>query len=270
MMTNDPFARFEIEHLSSQSINLFLTNLPLFIIRYLYKYKNPTNAAMIRGSLTDKFIGSALRYQWDVDLKSWERTAPNYSVKDLQERANKYFDTEIDDENFEDTPEKIQTEKDNLNKYIELGVPFYRSLGDPVSYQKKVSLDFDELSIPIIGYLDLEFEDQVRDIKTTARRPAKLPEPVSRQLAIYAAATEKTKAVADYLLVSKTKAEVITLECDDLNLRLDEVYRVSLAMMNLLHNNDINSLCSQCFPDFSDWRWDQPSIQVAKELWRIK
>jgi len=48
------------------------------------------------------------------------------------------------------------------------------------------------------------------------------------------------------------------------------VYRVALAMMNLLQNNDINSLVEQFYPDMTSFMWDQSSIEVAKELWRIK
>jgi len=49
------------------------------------------------------------------------------------------------------------------------------------------------------------------------------------------------------------------------------VYRVALAMMNLLQNNDINSLIEQFYPNFeSSWMWDASSIEQAKKLWRIK
>ena len=110
----------------------------------------------------------------------------------------------------------------------------------------------------------------MRDIKTSARKPSELADTVQRQLAIYATALEKPRAVADYIVVTKTKQEVFTLEVEDINMRLDEVYNISLAIMNLLHNNDIKSLVDQCYPDFSDWRWDAGSIAEAKKLWSIK
>ena len=70
--------------------------------------------------------------------------------------------------------------------------------------------------------------------------------------------------------MTKTKSEVITFEIDDISMRLDEVYRASLAIMNLLQNNDVNSLVDQFYPDLSHWMWSDSDIQVAKELWRIK
>ena len=138
-----------------------------------------------------------------------------------------------------------------------------------MSYQKKVELEFDDLPIPVIGYVDLEYEDCIRDIKTTARKPSELLPPVQRQIAIYATCLEKDRAYADYLYVTKTKSEVITFEVDDIDMRLNEVYRVASAMMNLLQNNDIHSLVDPFYPN-PDWMWSQSDIEFAKDLWRIK
>ena len=253
--SNNPFERFNLEHLSSQSVNLFISNLPLFIIKYLVGYRSPMNAAMLRGITSDKMIGEIA-----ID--------PTIELSDILERGHKYFNESIED--LVDQPEKILNEKNNISKYINIGVPFYKKLGKPETYQERVELNFDEIPIPIIGFADLSYKDCVRDIKTTARKPSEMPDQVQRQLAIYATALEKPRAFADYLVVSKTKEQVITIELEEVNMRLDEVYRTSLAIMNLLHNNDINSLVDQTYPDFSDWRWDAGSIAEAKKLWRIK
>ena len=165
--------------------------------------------------------------------------------------------------------EKAESEYNNIEKYLDVGLPFYKDLGKPVSYQEKVNLQFEDLTIDFIGYVDLEYKDCIRDIKTTSKTPKLTPQ-VSRQLAIYSTALDKP-AFADYLYVAKTKQEVVTFEVEDVDARINEVYRVALAMMNLLQNNDINSLVEQYYPNFeSNWLWDQTSIEVAKELWRIK
>lgn len=254
-ISNNPFERFDIPHLSSQSTNLFIQNLPLWVVRYLVGYKSPMNAAMLRGITSDKMLGKVAE-------------DPTIDLQKLVKSGNKYFNESIKD--LEDDPEKILNEKNNVNKYLEVGVPFYKKLGKAESYQERVELNFDDIPVPIIGFADLAYEDVVRDIKTSARKPSELADSVQRQLAIYATALEKPRAVADYLVVSKTKQEVITLEVEDINMRLDEVYNISLAIMNLLHNNDIKSLVDQCYPDFSDWRWDAGSIAEAKKLWSIK
>jgi len=251
MNTNNPFDQFEIEHLSASSINLFIQDIPLFIVRYLAKHKSPTNPAMVRGTVIDHCIGNKT------------------SVEEAQKEFKKIMNYEKKQGNVFDK-DKADSEYNNIEKYLEIGLPFYQDLGEPVSYQKKVELEFDDLPIPVIGYVDMEYEDCIRDIKTTAKRPSALLPPVQRQIAIYATALEKDRAYADYLYVTKTKAEVITLEVDDIDMRLNEVYRVASAMMNLLQNNDINSLVDQFYPDFSNWMWSDSDRAVAKELWRIK
>lgn len=251
MNSNNPFDQFDIEHISASSINLFMQDIPLFIVRYLAKHKSPTNPAMLRGTVIDHAIGNKT------------------SVKEAQKEFKALMNYEKNQGNVFDQ-EKAETEYNNIEKYLEVGFPFYQELGEPVSYQKKVELQFDDLPIPVLGFVDMEYSDCIRDIKTTAKRPSALTPQVQRQIAIYATALEKNRAYADYLYVTKTKAEVITFEVDDIDMRLNEVYRVASAMMNLLQNNDINSLVDQFYPDMTSFMWDDSSIQVAKELWRIK
>ena len=250
MNSNNPFAQYNIEHLSSQSINLYLSNIPLFIVRYLHGYKTQSNPAMIRGSVIDKAIGE------NLDIKT--------SQAEFMKLVNYYKNTgQVFDE------DKITNEYSNIERYLDIGLPFYKDLGTADSYQEKVELHFDDIPIPIIGYVDLSYKDCVRDIKTTAKKPSLTPQ-VSRQLAIYATALEKSHAYADYLYVTKTKSEVITFELDDIDMRINEVYKISLAIMNLIQNNDIYSLVDMFYPDFSNFMWDAGSISIAKDLWRIK
>ncbi len=251
MNSNNPFDQFDIEHLSASSINLFIQDIPLFIVRYLAKHKSPTNPAMLRGTVIDHAIGNKTSVA--------EAQKEFMALMNYEKKQGNIFDKE-----------KAETEYNNIEKYLEVGIPFYKELGEPVSYQKKVELQYEDLPIPIIGYVDMEYSDCIRDIKTTAKRPSALLEPVQRQIALYAKCLDVDRAYADYLYVTKTKAEVISFEVDDIDMRINEVYRVALAMMNLLQNNDINSLVEQFYPDMTSFMWDQTSIEVAKELWRIK
>jgi len=249
MNSNNPFDQFNIEHLSASSINLFMQDIPLFIVRYLAKHKAPTNPAMLRGTVIDHAIGNKTSVA--------EAQKEFMALMNYEKKQGNVFDQE-----------KAETEYNNIEKYLDVGLPFYKDLGKPVSYQEKIILQFEDLPLPVLGFVDLEYKDCIRDIKTTAKTPKLTPQ-VSRQLAIYSTALDKP-AFADYLYVAKTKQEVVTFEVEDVDARLNEVYRVALAMMNLLQNNDINSLVEQFYPDMTSFMWDQSSIEVAKELWRIK
>jgi len=72
MSSNNPFDQFDIEHLSASSINLFMQDIPLFIVRYLAKHKAPLNPAMLRGTVIDHAIGNMNKY-------------PNTSVEQAQD-----------------------------------------------------------------------------------------------------------------------------------------------------------------------------------------
>ena len=251
MTSNNPFDQFDIEHLSASSINLFIQDIPLFIVRYLAKHKSPTNPAMLRGTVIDHAIGNKTSLE--------EAQKEFMALMNYEKKQGNVFDKE-----------KADTEYNNIEKYLEVGLPFYEKLGEPVSYQKKVELQYEDLPIPIIGYVDMEYSDCIRDIKTTAKRPSALLEPVQRQIALYAKCLDVDRAYADYLYVTKTKAEVISFEVDDIDMRINEVYRVASAMMNLLQNNDINSLVDQFYPNMTTFMWSESDKKVAKELWRIK
>ena len=249
MNSNNPFDQFDIEHLSASSINLFMQDIPLFIVRYLAKHKSPTNPAMLRGTVIDHAIGNKTSVA--------EAQKEFMALMNYEKKQGNVFDQE-----------KAETEYNNIEKYLDVGLPFYKDLGKPVSYQEKVILQFEDLPIDIIGYIDLEYKDCIRDIKTTAKTPKLTPQ-VSRQLAIYSTALDKP-AYADYLYVAKTKQEVVTFEVEDVDARINEVYRVALAMMNLLQNNDINDLVNMTYPNMTTFMWSESDIKFAKELWRIK
>ena len=266
MTTDNAFSRFEIRHLSASNLNLFISNLPLWIVTYLAKFETPKNAAMLRGDTIDLFIGKMLQFQKSAE-GGWEKTGAKISDEEIEKDADKFFNSAL--KNVDDEPEKISNEKASVNKYLKAAMPFYKQLGAPTGYQTKIDLDIG-LPVNLIGYADLTYEGSVRDMKTSARALKELPPPVQRQLSIYATALDVPLAVADYIVATKTRSEVITLECDDITKRFDEVYRAAAAMQNLLHNNDINSLIAQCYPDFQDWRWNKSTIEKAKSLWSIK
>ena len=56
------FEKHGIKHLSPSSINLFIAEPSLWVLRYLFKDKIPSisNPAMTRGSLVDEALGKGL------------------------------------------------------------------------------------------------------------------------------------------------------------------------------------------------------------------
>ena len=60
---NDPFEKFGIDHLSPSSINTFIADPCMYILRYLYKHRGPSNPAMWRGTVVDEGVGRHLGFK---------------------------------------------------------------------------------------------------------------------------------------------------------------------------------------------------------------
>ena len=271
MNSNNPFETFEIEHLSASSVNTYIADPCMWILRYLYNYKSPSNPAMWRGTVVDEGIGSFLGFYKNEDgewVKKKTKTTPTKVVENALKQFQGLYNfhkktTDID-------KSKYEREKNFVPKYLNVAMPYYARLGTPVFYQKKISLQLDEIPIPIIGYIDLQYEGVVRDIKTVSRLPSAIPDTVNRQLSIYALC-EKSTPIVDYVYVTSSKAEVITMFVEDVEEHIGVVKRVASSIMDLLsYSNDVNQIAKLFYPNFDDWRWSEGEIKVAKEIWSIK
>ena len=116
MNTNNPFAQFEIEHLSASSINLFIQDICLFIVRYLVKHKSPTNPAMLRGTIIDHAIGK------------------NYTIQQAQEEFKKLMAYEKKQGNVFD---KAKTLRDRFSFTREDGEVAYVRFFDNENWNNK-------------------------------------------------------------------------------------------------------------------------------------
>ena len=270
-MTNNPFDKFEIDHLSASSINLFISNPSQWILRYLFGIKWEGNAATTRGTIVDEATGRSKGF-YKTKNNKWVRKKNRTALNKNLELSFKGYDSliaHLKKHNTEFDEGKAKTERDNLQRYIETSVAYYKELKGLVDYQVKIELQLEELPIPIIGYSDMLFEDTVRDIKTVSRMPSVVPSPVNRQLAIYAAATGKVP-IADYVYVTKTKAEVRPIVVDDVDKYLEEVKRAAMTIMNVLsYSDDKTQIANLYFPDLDQWQWTNKEREAARQIWSI-
>lgn len=258
-MSNDPFLDHGITHLSASQINQFIANPSQWILRVSGYKDNFGIPAMWRGKAVDQAITKAL-YTPEMTDQEIIRFGINKYEEDLYNTASAKISYNA---------AKARTELDNISVYLEIALPYFRPLGKPLAAQKRITLEFEELPIPIIGYLDLQYEGVVRDIKTVSRMPSKTPASVCRQLAIYATA-EGDAPLVDYIYVTKTKREVRTVSIDDIEGHLHVVRKAAKAMMNLLATStDISQVAQLLIPDLDDWRWSEGEREAARELWRI-
>ena len=245
------FEKHGIKHLSPSSINLFIAEPSLWVLRYLFKDKIPSisNPAMTRGSLVDEALGKGL-----IDKVSEE---------DLIFDAKKQF---FDSAKKDWDKETVIKEANSISHFIKSGLPFYQNQGKLISHQQKVELDVG-LEVPVIGYTDLVFEEKICDIKTTFRTPSAFSlDGVMRQLTVYALALNKM-AEANYFVKLKNETKVVTFPIDNVEQRQEEIEMSCYAIRNLLATSenrfDILRLLS---PNFSNFRWEEEEKIIFKEL----
>lgn len=262
MKNNNPFKVHGIEHLSASAINQFITNPASWILK-VSGHRGIPNPAMWRGTVIDDAICKSFENDLSIEKKLHRSiTNSEYDYDSLYEYHNATHDYDID---------AVDKERNNLQRYLEVAIPFYAKLGKPQECQKRIEVEFDDIPVPVIGYIDLQYDGITRDIKTTGRLMSKVPSTICRQLSLYAFA-EESIPYADFIHVTKTKAEVVSIEITDVRKRVIELRKAALSMMNVLsYSDDINQVASLFYPDFDDWRWSNPVDQdAAKKLWRIE
>ena len=264
--SNDHFADHGINHLSPSQINTFIANPCKWILRVSGYTDQAGNSNMWRGTAADDAVcamlgGSSKSEALEIGRKSWA---------DKLDFAVNWYGSES---HLREADKHLGTNFGKLDTYINAALDFYEKKGQRViATQKKISIQDESLPVPIIGFIDIECDDLIRDIKTTARKPAngQLTESVSRQMSVYWKATGKNP-VADYIIVTSKGPSVETLPVFDIQDHWATTIRAAHAMHKVLSiSSDIEKIADYFMPDFSDWSWSQGEIQEAKKLWRIK
>ena len=261
MMKNNPFETHGVEHLSASSINQFITS-PCHWILKVSGYKSSSNPAMWRGTVVDDAICNSFDLDLDAEKKI-NRSIANaeMSFDDLYGYHQKNAEYDFAD---------VDKERTKIADWVSLGVDFYNNLEwKPTECQRKIEIEFEDIPIPIIGYIDLTYEDCIRDIKTTARLLSETPSSICRQLSLYSLAEDKP-ALVDFLHVTTKQQQVVTREITDVEKHVSVLKKAAFAMMNVLsYSDDIYTVASLFYPDYDFWMWSDEDKVAAQQLWSI-
>lgn len=260
MIGNNPFETHNVGHLSPSTINEFINNPTHWLLKVSGYTENFGIPAFWRGTAVDETITKAV-----FDMRLSDRTLLDFALDIFDTREYEAMQAKLPY-----SKDKSKAERNVLEKYIKIAIPFFRELGKPIKSQGKIKLEFAEIPVPIIGYYDLYYEGIVRDIKTTSRMPSVLPNSYGRQLSIYATALEAVPLV-DFVYASKASQEVRTVPVQDIEGHMKVVRRACNSMMNLLsYSDDIKQVASLLVPDLDDWRWTYNEKKAAAELFNLK
>ncbi len=265
-MKNDPFEVHHIDHLSPSSVNCYIDDIPLWIMRYLYGFRNGGGPAMWRGTVVDHAVGNI----FGLNEHSNQLSIPE-ALKESELEYKKlyhYCRKEYPEQNIDEN--QYKREGNNVSTYTKTALDFYKKIGQPTEYQKEINLMLEDIPVPVRGYIDLQYQDIIRDIKTTGRMPSKVSDAHARQVSVYAKALD-CSPVLDYIHVSAKENQVVTMPVDNVDEHITVVRQVALAIMNLLSfSNDKQVIANLFYPNFDDWKWKEDEINFAKTIWSIK
>ena len=258
--TNNPFKAHGVEYLSPSSLNQFASSPAKWLTKIagyrdrLYKPPFTYGNAIEQGIHSVIMDNATIPQAIEIAMEEFRSTR-------LKAKEGGYF------YDVEACTKKQLRCADVLTQII----PQYQKLGTPIAAQKWVEWQWEDFPIPIRGILDFEYEDCVRDLKTTSIRP-KGNANYDRQLAFYALATNKAPVV-DYVYTLTKSCELISFDIVDVNKNVEDIKRIAMKMQRILSiSSDIKEVCYQsCLePDLSNtnWfdQWGDNEIKGAKQL----
>jgi len=261
MKSNSPFKAHGIEHLSVSKINQWVANPASFLYRLSGGIDEPS-PAMWRGNAVESALEKAMKMN-EADFK------------EITIIANKEFDMISNKYNYKNEEKKIK-ERNALQDYVRNGLPHYKSLGEPTSYQQKFLYDFDDIEIPFMGFVDFEFGNsetsfhQIRDCKTSMYRLNSMKESHARQLSLYAVAVGNPDSELWIDNITRNYG-VQSIRLEDPIPYINQIKKIALGMRKFLSiSDDVAELCQMIYPDLDDWRWSGDVIKnEAKKIWEI-
>lgn len=234
------FQRFQIEHLSPSSLNLWRSAPGIWALRYIAKMKDSGHPAMWRGTAVENGLAALLHGQ---PLASAISAA--YQSYDL---------------NSKDYPDDVTEERELIAPMVEQCVKW-----KPPSHlnatQLRVEYFFEPVPIPVIGFIDFCFDGIDIDCKSTKACPsAPRPDHV-RQVSLYRAARNRNGGV---LYVTGKRHQYYEIDDASMNEALAEMHADALSLNNLLARCDTKEDVLRSLP--VDWsHYAAPKTKVPLE-----
>jgi hypothetical protein len=218
------FEKHGIDHLSPSSLNTWINAPSLWVLEKLLKFRGNMGAAGHRGTATEAGVSAGL---FDHALSEDECVAVAYPVFDKLTALS--------------GDPKRETERAAIAGMVRQGLAL-RSHGVPIranaparfgsGEQHKVEIRLEGVGVPIIGYLDWLYPEEVLDLKTTMRVPSGMSETHLRQATVYKHAHMDRRV--RFFYVSDKKAEKHTLTREQFDLATRELTQAAQRLERFL------------------------------------
>ena len=252
-MMSNPFETHGIPHLSPSTCNLFTSSPATFVMKKCLKKTSAVGPAAYRGTAVEDGISHGL-FNLGATLAECSKVA-----LDKFNTLASFI-----------SGEKVDKERKAIPDMVEMGLRELRGYGTPSSAQGLISLDYDDLLVPMIGYYDFEWEQHgmLTDLKTTHALPSKISQPHARQVALYRAARGDNLSARVTYVTPKKHA---TYALENAREHVEALGKIGLTIQRFLAlSDDPMELASFVVPDTDSFYFNDPiSRQQAFEIWGI-
>lgn len=243
----NPFERHNISHLSASQINCWLAAPSLWVLEKLLKHRGGMGCAAHRGTATEAGVSAGL---FD----------PTLSVEDCVAVALPVYDklTALNGDS------KREAERALIPGMVAQGLAL-RSHGAPIrpnnGDQHRIEIRLEGVSVPIVGFLDWEFADEVIDLKSTSRVPSAMSEPHLRQASIYK--TSRMGKRVRFAYVSDKKIEKHTLTREQYDASIRQIVGAAQRLERFLGlSNDAAELAALIPHSTDTFFWSDPATRA--------
>ena len=248
MRSNNPFKAHGINYLSPSSINTYINDTSLWVARYLFGVKSPSGPSAVRG-IAQEFVLA----------NKYEKGVFDFNLLDVK-FMSLCTESGIDLGDIKTAKEKKLLK--DFGNVIDANFN-YKNLEE---YQEKVEVQFDDMPVPVIGYIDFRFKGKIVDLKTSTRMPSKPTEAQKRQMALYSMAYPDNSV--DLFFATPKEHKKFTLK--NLSMHKKQLKKVALSIQKFLSiSDDKHELASLVYPNLDSWFWFGMK-EEANKIWSIK
>lgn len=244
----DGFEKWGIDHLSHSSVEKFLKEPAMWVLKYIYNVDQAPSVKTAAGRVIEKYVALGLQ-DHDEDPNELGMSAQDELVSELPD-----------------------AEMDKRTLAVPLIVPklieHYRPFGPLVSFQRKFTVVVPELSVPFIGFYDFEFPDSVfKDLKTTGTKKNNLEWGHRRQASLQAMGVFGAEVSFTYAVLTK-EPYIMEHKLIDPDAGMAEVIQIGRRIERLLSVCDSpKDFTLLTVPDPEFYQWDRRTTQARIQHW---
>ena len=245
-----------ITHLSPSSINAWIGAPSLWVLEKLYGFRGNMGCAAHRGTATEVGVSAGLFDQ-------------NIGADDCIELALKHYDklTALNGD------PKRESERAVIPGMVRNGLTL-REHGLPhmpneaarfgAESQHKITITLEGVGVPVIGYLDWLYDDEVLDLKTTLRVPSSMSEAHLRQASVYKTAHMDKRVRFFYCSDKKSEKHTLTREQYDVAMR--ELTGAALRLQRFVGVSNDKAELAAIVPHSTDTFYFNDQLAKAKAV----